>query len=163
MAKAGQKRTYDVSEMETDKNATVHRVVVELSPVKTSNKDAKIKYFSRKVSDGNKAGRVICFEPNLRPYLERFREEKKPIALVNCKVQESKYDQSLEILTSKHTKVECSPNKFDFSEADSYAGLGTSAAEVTVQESSSLAANQRIFITVKVMNIDDKREVQLKR
>ena len=67
MAKAGQKRTYYVSEKETDKNATVHGVVVELSPVKTSNKDAKIKYFSGKVSDGNKAGRVICFEPNLRP------------------------------------------------------------------------------------------------
>ena len=77
MAMAGQKGMYDVSEMEEDTNVTVHGVVVELSPVKTSNKDAKIKYFSGRVSDGKKAARVICFEPDLRPSLERFREDKK--------------------------------------------------------------------------------------
>ena len=51
--------------MEKDTNVTVHGVVVVLSPVKTSNEDAKIKYCSGRVSDGKKV--AICFEPDLRP------------------------------------------------------------------------------------------------
>ena len=60
--------------------------------------------------------------------------------------------------------VESSPKKFDFSQTDSQqAGLGTSAAEVTVNQISTLAAKQRISITVKVMNVSEPKEVQSKR
>ena len=76
-------------------------------------------------------------------------------------MQESKFDSSLEILTSKHTKVECSPKKFDFSQADYETGLGTSAAEVSaVGDISTLAANQCISITIKVITVGESKEVQ---
>lgn len=150
---AGQKRTYEVSEIEADKNVTVHGVVVELSPIKESAKDGKVKYFSGKVSDGRKVARVISFEPTLRPSLEKFRQEGKSVALVNCKVQESKFDQSLEIMTSKYTKVESSPRKFNISDTDSATGPESSAVEVDLDRIAQLAANQRIAVTAKVVKV----------
>lgn len=108
-----------MSDLEVDKNVTVHGVILQLSPVKASTKDSKVKYFSGKVT---KAARVICFEQNLRPSLDKFRQEGKPVALVNCKVQQSKFEDSLEILTSKYTKVQNSPKKFHLSDTDAEPG-----------------------------------------
>ena len=61
------------------------------------------------MSDGKKVACHIFFEPSLKGVLDKSKKETNSIALVNCKVQEGKYDSSLEIVTSKHTKVECSP------------------------------------------------------
>ena len=44
--------------------------------------------------------------------------------MVNCTVQRSKFDESLEILTSKYTKVETSPKQFIL--GDTHVGLGSS-------------------------------------
>ena len=50
------KHSYDVHEIQTDDNATVHGCVVDLSPLKTSQRRENCHYFSGKLSDG--IGRV---------------------------------------------------------------------------------------------------------
>ena len=52
--------------MEEHSNATVHGMVVEVSPIKASRKNPYVKYFSGKITDGKKAARVISLDPKLR-------------------------------------------------------------------------------------------------
>ena len=52
--------------MEEHSNATVHGMVVEVSPIKASRKNRDVKYFSGKITDGKKVARVISFDPKLR-------------------------------------------------------------------------------------------------
>ena len=48
---AEQKRAFDVSEIESESSATVHGIVLEVSPVKTSKNKPDVKYFSRKLTE----------------------------------------------------------------------------------------------------------------
>ena len=43
-----QKRVFSVFEMEEEQNATVHGMVLEVSPVKQSKNNPDVKYFIRK-------------------------------------------------------------------------------------------------------------------
>ena len=95
-----EKKDFDVSDLVEVSNATVHGVAMEVSPVRPSRKNPEVKYFSGKLSDGQKVVRMISFEPKLRPVLDKSREERKPVALVNCKVSESKFESGFEIMTS---------------------------------------------------------------
>ena len=45
---AGVKHSYDVSDIEQEDNATVHGVILDLSPVKTSRNNPDVKYFNAK-------------------------------------------------------------------------------------------------------------------
>ena len=45
-----QKREFDVSDMEKYSNTTVHRIVMEVSPIKVSRKNPNVKYFSEKIT-----------------------------------------------------------------------------------------------------------------
>jgi len=67
-----------VSEMEEEDNATVHGMVLEVSPVKQSRNNPEVKYFSAKISDGKKVARMISLETKLRSALEKSREECSP-------------------------------------------------------------------------------------
>ena len=51
-------REFDVSELEDDGNATVHGVVLEVSPLKVSRNNPEVKYFSGKIK---KVARMISF------------------------------------------------------------------------------------------------------
>ena len=55
----------EVSEIEEScDGATVHGVVVELSPVKADRKDSAKKCFTGKLSDGEKNVRLVSFDPS---------------------------------------------------------------------------------------------------
>ena len=56
------KREYDVGDMETDTNATVHGVVMDVSPIRISKNNSDVKYFSGRLSNGTKEARMICFK-----------------------------------------------------------------------------------------------------
>ena len=47
--KMAQKREFDVSDMEEHSNATVHGIVMEVSPIKV-RKNPDVKYFSGKIT-----------------------------------------------------------------------------------------------------------------
>ena len=86
---------------EEEGQTTVHGVMVEETPIRTSRKNPAIKYFSGKKSDGKKSPQVIHFNQKLRPLMEKSLEEKKSVALVNCKVKTGKFTLSLEMMTSQ--------------------------------------------------------------
>lgn len=102
---------FDASEVKESKNAVVHGVITELSPVKKSKKDESVKYFSGKLSDDKDSVRVICFYPSLRNRMSSSFE-KDTVSLVNCQVCASRGGGS-EILLTDTSKVEASPKKFD--------------------------------------------------
>ena len=65
--------------MEEHSNATVHGMVVEVSPIKASRKNPDVKYFSGKITDGKKAARVISLDPKLRSCHEKTGPPRKVV------------------------------------------------------------------------------------
>ena len=152
-----EKKDFDVSDLVEVSNATVHGVVMEVSPVRPSRKNPEVKYFSGKLSDGQKVVRMISFEPKLRPVLDKSREERKPVALVNCKVSESKFESGFEIMTSGRTRVESSPKKFKIDEQKF-----VERPDVSVKEVMGLPVNELINIVGKVVKVGEVTEVSSK-
>ena len=70
--------------MESDKNATVHGIVIDVSPIRMSKRNSDVKYFSGRLPNGNKEARIICFKPELRSLCEKSRQEINSVAVVNC-------------------------------------------------------------------------------
>ncbi len=87
---------WDVSEIEECQSATVHSVVTQLSPVKTSRKNSSVRYFDGRMSDGKKSVRVV-FRPN------------KERCTGGCA---SGSKEEMEIVTTNRSRVESSPRKF---------------------------------------------------
>lgn len=133
------KRSYDVHDIEVTEGATVHGQVIELSPLKKSKNRDNCKYFQGRISDGIKTARIISFEPNLRPSIEKFKNEESPIA----------YDSFLEILTSRFSSIEQSPKKFKLPD-----GVAKNDV-IDINEIQSTAINQHISIIGKIIKIDE--------
>ena len=104
----------DVSAIEGPSEvATVCGVVTELSPVKVSWKNERVKYFVGKVSDGVKTVRIVLFEPCLRSKMEKSRLEGSVVSIVNCQIKQALQvgSSDYEIVASNRSKVEASPTK----------------------------------------------------
>ena len=163
MAQKGEE--FGVSTLQEGYNVTVHGVMVEVSPIKPSKKNPDVKYFSGKISDGNKVVRMISFDPKLRTALDKSKEEKKTVALVNCNIRESKFDESgLEIVTNSCTKVEHSPDpkRFKIDTANIEKNFITELDISSLDEISSLSINQRINVSAKVISVGQLEEVTSK-
>jgi hypothetical protein len=147
------KRKADVSEVKESKNAVVHGVITELSPVKKSRKNESVKYFSGQLCDGKDSVRVIYFEPCLREKMSDCFEKKEPVCLSNCQIRSGARGGS-EVLLNKLTQVAVSPKKFD-----------TNAAVLFRKESASVGMNSLVMdadvnVTVKVKSVDPVKEVK---
>ena len=148
---------YEVSNMIEEDSATVHGVVVDLSPIKSSRNNPAVKYFNARISDGKKSARVVSFEPKLRPSLETSQMEGSTVAIVNCRIKPGKFDSALEVTASHHTEVATSPKKFKLD-----LSLQGSMKPVPLDELQSLSANQHVCVTGKVTRIGDTTEVTSK-
>ena len=51
--------------MRQETNVTVHGVILELSPIKSSRNNLDVKCFNGSITDGTKVARMVCFEPKL--------------------------------------------------------------------------------------------------
>ena len=72
----------EVSEVnDVEENVTIHGVVTEILPIKTSKKNSTVKYFTGMLSDGRKSLRMVSFDPKLRPRLNESFEGSNPIAV----------------------------------------------------------------------------------
>ena len=118
-------------------------MVVEVSPIKASRKNPDVKYFSGKITDGKKVARVISFDPKLRSILEKSREEKTSLALVNCNVRKGKFDSGM---ANNYTKVQNSPKRFKVDDAGNLLDASCSAVDVSLDQIGSLAVNQHIDV-----------------
>ena len=147
---------FNASEVKESKNAVVHGVITELSPVKKSKKDESVKYFSGKLSDDKDSVRVICFYPSLRNRMSSSFEKKDTVSLVNCQVRASRGGGS-EILLTDTSKVEASPKKFDSTVA---LHCQKEPACVALNDLSSLVMGENVTVTVKVKSVDPPQEVK---
>ena len=112
------------------------------------------------MSNSKKTARVICFDPKLRPPMEKLPEEKKPVALGNCKVKTRKFSPSLEIMTSQATRVENSPKKFKIEEQP----MGAAVSEAsTVEDIASFTVAQQISVEGKVVKVGEIVDIYSKR
>ena len=146
---------FDVSEIKESGNAAVHGVFTEVSPIKKSKKDDKVKYFHGQFSDSKGCARVISFQPQLHDALCSSFEKKKALVWVNCQVHGVRCGGSEIVLTS-FSKVESLPKKFS--------GLETivvkEPAVVHVNDIPGLAGNEEVTVTVKVKSVDPPEEVK---
>ena len=70
-----------ISEMQS--KATVHGVVIELSPVKDSRTKTR-KWFDGEIADEQSAVHFVSFDPKLWQAMDKSREDKSVVALKNC-------------------------------------------------------------------------------
>ena len=84
--------------MEEHSNATVHGMVVEVSPIKTSRKNPDVKYFSGKSTDGKKAATVISLDPKLRSLCSAVS-----IAVLSIGLSHIIFNLSFSLLSSLHS------------------------------------------------------------
>ena len=88
--------------------ATLHGVVINVSPMKKGEKNSSVNYFDGEISDGTNKLRFISFNSKLRPNIEKSFNESSTIQLVNCQIKESSYIGQLnqyEILLSTKTQI----------------------------------------------------------
>ena len=144
--------------------ATVSGIVTELSPVKVSRKNSQVKYFSGKVTDGKKTVRVVSFHPGLRNQMEKSRIEGSTVSIVNCQIKQATQvgSSDYEILASTRSTVEASPTKKFQLPQDLKLIDPDTAADVELKDIRDLCVNQRVTVTVKVVEVMEPTSVTSK-
>ena len=108
--------SFDVSDVDDEcQNASVHGVIVDVSPIHSTKRYSARKYFSACITDGKETLKFVCFNPALRPNVEKMRQRKKPCTIKNCTIKCSTYpptagDFELQY-TDKTTKIVANPKK----------------------------------------------------
>ena len=87
-----------------------HLIVTQLSPIKESRKNKRIKYFNSQVTDGKKTARAISFDPTLWSAFKESLDGKKPLQLTNCSIKKTR--DTFEIFANAQSRVTQSPKKF---------------------------------------------------
>jgi hypothetical protein len=118
--------SFDVSDIDREcTNASVHGVIVDVSPIHAMKQNPGRKYFSACVTDGKETLRFVCFNPALQRAVEKMRDRKKPCTIKNCAIKCSTYPPTagdFELCyTDKTTKVVANPSKkFEISDDKIY-------------------------------------------
>ncbi len=156
---ASKRKTWEFDVLE--KMATVHGMVVEVSPTAMSRCYPDKQYFSGKVSDGQKVVRMVSFEPKLRAAMDKLREEGKAVAIVNCCVQERRFD-NLEIVASLKTRLESSPKRFKLSDKLLDQAGCSFAVDATLDGLEMIVDKQWINVMVKIIKMGEPTLVSAK-
>lgn len=152
-----------ISEIQsTATDVNVHGIITQLSPVKVSKKNEKVRYFDGKLTDGKKSLRIVSFEPILRPEMDKARINKTPITIMNCQVKEKTEfthgnDTTYEILASTRSKVHASPHKIDL--PDNFV-TSDQPSQITLSEIEDLTCGQQVSIRAKVVHLDTSMPIQ---
>lgn len=96
---------FEVGDLRESGSAIVHGVVTDLSPVRKSKRDEKVKFFSGQICNSMSNVRVASFEPALRAAMCDAMEKKDSVRLLGCQVRSSVRGES-EIVMNKITNVE---------------------------------------------------------
>ena len=132
---------------EAKRSATVHGVVLQLSPVK-DNKLKSRKWFDGQICDGKSALRMVSYDAKLWGAMDKSREEQRPIALRNCSIQRSKRTLDLEVIANDNTEVTASPKKYKIDK--SVLGSKPSVKLYSISEACKLAPGAIISVMAKV-------------
>ena len=125
--------------------ATVHGIETELSPIKTSKKGARIKYFFGNLSDGKKSMQMISFDTQLWPRLQDSLDTVTCFAVKDCKVKDGSTGTLEIIATWRMCAVESSPKKLKLPE--NFQRIFSK--QIHIEELDSLAVMQAQRLTKK--------------
>ncbi len=105
----------DISEVGENTSVTVHGALLEMSPVKTSRKNAGVKYLEGRVTDGKDVCRFVSFSPaKVKEEWEGVKEKGggSGLSLVNCDIKKSRFGSGYELVLSEKSCIMCSPKRF---------------------------------------------------
>ena len=156
MAKRKLESKWDVSEAQESSSATVHGIVTEVSPVKVSRKNASVRYFDGRMTDGKTSVRMVCFEPSPRNTLESARQKKEVVSFVGCSVKQARNkEDGVELLASKRSTVLPSPRKYVLPET----AIMTCNETMQLFDVKDISASQKVSVLVKVLSVSDGETV----
>ena len=84
----------------TSTNATVYAMIASVSPLRPSS------YFDGEITDGDKMVRIVGFDKAHSKQLRTFCDEKVPITLHHCRIQQNKFSNKFEVVLKPNTKIE---------------------------------------------------------
>ena len=152
---------FNVSDVDREcKNASVHGVIMDVSPIHSTIQYSARKYFSACITDGKETLKFVCFNPALQPNIEKMRQRKKPCTIENCTIKCSTYDPTagdFELHHTAKTKVVANPSKkFEISNGRIY-----TSSRVLEQLSKLEDAIKGQIVTVcgKILSITDPEDV----
>ena len=110
----------DVSEIselteESINSVAVHGRIVDISPVKTSKKDTRVKYIEGRLTDGKEVCRFVSFSPSkIKSEIDGALQlnSDESLKFENCSVKKSKIGTGYEMVMTQRSTVACSPKKF---------------------------------------------------
>ena len=74
--------TWDVSNIEESFAAIVSELITQVSPIKSSEKNANVRYFNGRISDGKQTARIICFDPSLHQAVDQALKNRSSISRI---------------------------------------------------------------------------------
>ena len=156
-----------VSELKPTINATVHGVLVGISPMKDSKQKPDVKYFDGRISDGNTDARVVSFtsakvpqSSTLHHQFVKAHQEKTSIALTGCTIKPCKWNtEELEIVTNYKTEMQPSPKRFKINQ-DSSEPTGNGITPIA--EAYNVRVGQTVTVKGKVVKMIEAETVYSK-
>ena len=135
---------------EAQPKATIHGVVVGISPVKDNRAQTK-KWFDGEIADDESVVHFVSFDSRLWHAMDKSREERSAVVLKNCSIQKSRRTLNFEILANESTKVDSSPRKFKIDDkVDRHACIRI----LSVTEACKLSPGSLVSMIVKVKTVN---------
>ena len=153
--------SFDVSDVDMEcKNASVHGVIVDVSPTHSTKQYSARKYFTADVTDGKETLKFICFNPAMRRGIERMKQTKKSCTIKNCTIKCSTYPPTandFELHYTAETKVVANPEKkFEISDKEIYT---SSRVLEQLSDLDDIIKGQSVTVCGKISGITDPDEV----
>ena len=154
--------SFDVSDVDDEyQNASVHGVIVDVSPIHSTKRYSARKYFSACITDGKETLKFVCYNPALRPNVEKMRQRKKPCTIKNCTIKYSTYpptEGDFELHHTAKTKVVANHSKkFEISNDRIYT---SSRVLEQLSELENAIKGQIVTVCGKISRITDPEDVQ---
>ena len=153
--------SFNVSDVDREcKNASVHGVIVDVTRTRSTIQYSARKYFSACITDGKETLKFVCFNPALRPNIEKMRQKKKSCTIENCTIKCSTYPPTagdFELHYTAKTKVVAYPSKkFEISNEKIYT---SSRVLEQLSELEDAIKGQIVTVSGKISSITDPEDV----
>ena len=153
MASIGNKRDWEISEIEEGKGVCIHGIPVNVSPVKESRSSKEVFYFEAKLSDGKRSARVVSFDTSHLDNMKKAEVEQSMVALNNSTVKKSSFSSELEVHLNKRSKVAASPRKLSLDLGGTV--LPSTSRATKIAEIVDLTVNQGVGVVCNIVKVND--------
>lgn len=135
---------------EAQSKATVHGVVVRLSPLK-DNLEGTLKWFDGEIAENQSVVHFVSFDTKLWNAMDKSHEEKSVVVMKNCSIQQSKRTLNFEIIANNRMKVDSSLRKFQVEGGvDRHATIKV----LSISEACKLSPGSVVSMMVKIKTVN---------